>query len=188
LWGAQAYIKQTICNPDYILAGASFWDYGNLQGKEDEFGVLLGNTDGNPDPDVRTWASDFDILEVFAEYGTKLGTMPAAVFGSWVVNTVAATSEDTGWLLGTKLGKAKDPGSVEFVYDYRDLEQDAVVGAYSDSDFIGGLTGGKGHRLGMNYQLTKNVQYGMIYFHNEVTLEDPDLDYRRLQADLKLKF
>ncbi len=188
LWGAQAYIKQTMETPDYILAGASFWDYGNVQGKEDKYGVLLGNTDGNPDPNVSTWASDFDILEVFAEYGTKLGKVPAAVFGSWVLNTVAATSGDTGWLVGGKLGKAKDPGSMEFVYDYRDLERNAVVGAYSDSDFIGGLTGGKGHRIGMNYQLTKNVQYGMIYFHNEVTLEDPDLDYRRLQADLKLKF
>ena len=154
----------------------------------DEYGVLLGNTNGSTDPNVSTWASDFDILEVFAEYGTKLGTVPVAVFGSWLVNTVAATDYDTGWLLGTKLGKAKDPGSMEFVYDYRDLERDAVVGAYSDSDFIGGLAGGKGHRFGMNYQLARNVQYGMIYFHNQVTLEDPDLDYRRLQADLKVKF
>jgi len=187
LWGAQAYIKQTIGNPDYILAGASFWDYGNIQGKEDEYGVLLGNTDGDPDPDVSTWASDFDIMELFVEYGTKLGTVPAAVFGSWVENTVATTSEDTGWLVGGKLGKAKDPGSMEFVYDYRDLERDAVVGAYSDSDFTGGVTGGKGHRFGINYQLISNVQYAMTYFHNEVTLQDPDLDYRRLQADLKLK-
>jgi len=188
LWGAQAYFKQTIGNPDYILAGASFWDYGNIQGKEDEYGVLLGNTNGSTDPDVRTWASDFDVLEVFAEYGTRLGALPAAVFGSWVQNTAAVTREDTGWLLGTKLGKAKDPGSMEFVYDYRDLERDAVVGAYSDSDFAGGVTGGKGHRFGINYQLARNVQYAMTYFHNKVTLQDPDLDYRRLHADLKLKF
>jgi len=188
LWGAQAYLKQNIGNPDYMLAGASFWDYGNLQGKVDEFGVLLGNTDGNPDPDVSTWASDFDIMEVFMEYGTKLGATPAALFGSWVENTVAITSEGTGWLVGGKLGKAKYHGSMEFVYDYRDLERDAVVGAYSDSDFIGGVTGGKGHRFGINYQLAKNVQYAMTYFHNEVTLQDPDLDYRRLHADLKLKF
>ena len=188
LWGAQAYIKQTIGNPDYILAGASFWDYGNIQGKQDEYGVILGNTDGDPDPDVSTWASDFDIMEVFIEYGTKLGSTPAALFSSWVKNTVAVTDEDTGWLVGGKLGKAKDPGSMEFVYDYRDIERDAVVGAYSDSDFTGGVTGGKGHRFGINYQLTRNVQYAMTYFHNEVALQDPDLDYRRLQADLKLKF
>ena len=188
LWGAQTYIKQTIGDPDYILAGASFWDYGNLQGKEDEFGVLLGNTNGSTDPDVSTWASDFDVLEVFAEYGTKLGVLPVAVFGSWVQNTAAVTSEDTGWLLGGKLGKAKDPGSMEFVYDYRDLERDAVVGAYSDSDFLGGTTGGKGHRFGINYQLAGNVQYAMTYFHDESNLQDPGLDYRRLQADVKLKF
>lgn len=188
LWGAQAYLKQTIGDPDYILAGASFWDYGNLQGKEDEYGVLLGNTNGSTDPDVSTWASDFDIMELFVEYGTKLGTVPAAVFGSWVENTVAATSEDTGWLVGTKLGKAKDPGSMEFVYDYRDLERDAVLGAYSDSDFIGGAAGGKGHRFGINYQLAMNVQYAMTYFHDESNLQDSSLDYRRLQADLKLKF
>ena len=188
LWGAQAYIEQTINNPDYILAGASFWDYGNIQGLEDEFGVLLGNTNGSSDPNMRTWASDFDIVELFAEYGTKLGTVPATVFGSWALNTVAVTSGDTGWLLGTKLGKAKDPGSMEFIYDYRDLERDAVVGAFSDSDFIGGFTGGKGHRFEFTYQIAKNIQYGMIYFHNEITLEDPDLDYRRLQVDLKLKF
>jgi len=188
LWGAQAYLKQTMGNPDHILAGASFWDYGNLQGKEDEYGVLLGNTNGSTDPAVRTWASDFDILEVFAEYGTKLGALPAAVFVSWVKNSSAVTSEDTGWLAGTKLGKAKASGSMEFVYDYRDLERDAVVGAYSDSDFLGGATGGKGHRFGINYQLARNVQYAMTYFHDESTLQDPDLDYRRLQADLKLKF
>ncbi len=188
LWGAQAYIKQTIGDPGYILAGASFWDYGNLQGREDKFGVLLGNTNGSTDPDVSTWASDFDILEVFAEYGTNLGTLPATVFGSWVQNTAAVTSEDTGWLVGGKLGKAKDPGSVEFVYDYRDLERDAVVGAYSDSDFLGGTTGGKGHRFGINYQLAKNVQYAMTYFHDESNLQNPGLDYRRLQADLKFKF
>jgi len=188
LWGAQAYIKQTIENSDYILAGASFWDYGNIQGKEDKYGVLLGNTDGSTDPDVSMWASDFDILEVFAEYGTKLGAMPAAVFGSWIKNTTAVNNEGEGWLVGGKLGKAKDPGSMEFVYDYRDLERDAVVGAYSDSDFLGGTTGGKGHRFGINYQLAENVRYAMTYFHDESTLQGPGLDYRRLQADLNLKF
>ncbi|MHC4326240.1 MAG: putative porin [Planctomycetota bacterium] len=188
LWGAQAYIKQDMDNSDYILTGASFWDYANLQGTEDEFGVLLGNTDGSADPNVSTWASDFDILELFAEYGTRLGALPVAVFGSWVNNTVAITGEGKGWLVGARLGKVKDPGSMEFVYDYRDTERDAVVGAYSDSDFTGGFTGGRGHQLGLNYQLVKNVQCAVTYFHNKIALQEPNLDYRRLHADLKLKF
>ncbi len=185
LWGVQTYLKQDLSNSDYVLAGAGFYDYGNLQGLEDELGIGLGNT---IDPDTGQYVNDYDVLEVLAEYGTKIGELPVAVFGTWVENTVAVTPDDTGWLVGGKLGKAKEPDSMEFVYDYRDVEQDAVLAAWNDSDFNAGLTGGKGHRLGLTYQLFKNVQYAMIYFHNENTLTDSDLDYRRLQADLKLKF
>ena len=185
LWGIQAYLKQGLSNSDYLLAGAGFYDYGNLQGLEDELGIGLGNT---LDPVTDEYVNDYDILEVLVEYGTKVGELPVAVFGTWVENTVAVTTEDTGWLVGGKLGKAKEPGSMEFVYDYRDVERDAVLAAWNDSDFNAGLTGGKGHRFGLTYQLVKNVQYAMTYFHNENTLSDSDLDYRRLQADLKLKF
>ena len=33
LWGIQSYIKHTIQGPEYVLAGASWFDYGNLKGK-----------------------------------------------------------------------------------------------------------------------------------------------------------
>lgn len=98
----------------------------------------------------------------------------------------ASTSEDQGWLIGCKLNKAKKPGSWEFSYDYRDLEKDAVIGIFSDSDFIGGGTNGKGHRFGITYQLAKNLQAALTYFLNE--RGDNGDDYRRLQADLKFKF
>ena len=32
LWGAQTYLKHTIGNPDYVLAGAGYYDYGNIEG------------------------------------------------------------------------------------------------------------------------------------------------------------
>ena len=50
-------------------------------------------------------------------------------------------------MAGATLGKAKDKGSWQFDYNYRDLEADAVVGAFSDSDFAGGGTGAEGHKL-----------------------------------------
>jgi len=64
-----------------------------------------------------------------------------------------------------------------------------VLGVWADSDFIGGGTGGKGHRFGFTYQLAKNVQAGLIYFHDTLTRGDgPDLDFRRFHLDLRLKF
>ncbi|MHC4518942.1 MAG: putative porin, partial [Planctomycetota bacterium] len=159
--------------------------YGNLQGLEDELGLGFGNT---IDPGTGAWVNDYDILELLAEYGTKLGILPVSVFGTWVQNTAAVTDGDTGWLVGATVGKAKDPGSWQFGYDYRDIERDAVLAVWNDSDFNAGRTGGKGHVFRGAYQAFKNVQLALTYFLSEITYTDPDLDYERIQADLKLKF
>lgn len=184
LWGIQTYIKHAFSKPDYILAGAGWYDYANIRGLEDEYGVGLGNT---IDPVTDEWVNDYDVLELLAEYGTRVGKLPLAVFGTWVENTAAA-SEDTGYLVGATIGKAKDLGSWEFEYNYRDVERDAVLSVWSDSDFNGGLTGGKGHTLSAAYQAFKNVQLALTYFHGEIELASPDLDYRRLHAEVVVKF
>ncbi len=191
LWGGQAYWKHTTQNKDTVILGASYFDFSNIEGQGDlpsSWGGksnFLGNTVSNG-----TYASNFDLVEVFGEYSTKLGGTPLSLHGNWVKNVAAATSEDTGWLVGLTVGKAKEPGSWQFGYNYRDLEADAVVGALSDSDFIGGGTDGKGHVFGVTYQVAKNVQAGLTYFLNEDTANSQgrDLDYHRLQADLKFKF
>jgi hypothetical protein len=49
------------------------------------------------------------------------------------------------------VNKAKKQGSWNFRYNYREIEADAVLGTFSDSDFIGGGTDGKGHELNFGY-------------------------------------
>jgi hypothetical protein len=198
LWAAQGYLKHAFDKDSYLLGGASYYCYGNLRHRttifdpQDGFGNTTFETESdNPatlccDETELGYVSDYDLLELFTEYGTKLNGMPVSVFGNYVKNTAAATNKDTGWLIGSKLNKAKDPGSWELSYDYRELEADAVLGIFSDSDFIGGGTGGKGHRFGFAYQFTKNIQGGLTYFLDERSSDDRD--YRRLQADLILKF
>jgi hypothetical protein len=195
LWGIQTYLNHKFENKQYILGGVSYFDYGNIKDRGDlkdtwytpwllGDGSFFGNTaTGN------TFDSDYDLVEGFAEYGFQWGGMPLAVFGNYVQNTVASTGEDEGWLIGLKLNKAKEPGSWDFRYNYRELEADAVLGAFADSDFIGGGTDGKGHEFGLNYQLTKNIQAGLSYFINERDRgSGNDDNYRRLQADLIFKF
>jgi hypothetical protein len=145
--------------------------------------------DLNPGPGTTlAYASDYDLLELFVEFGTELGSLPVAVFGDWVRNSVAVTGEDTGWLLGGIVNKAKDPRSWQFEYDYREIELDAVVGQFNSSDFIGGGTGGKGHRFAFTYMLAKNVASSLTYYRNEFDGRENDVDYDRLQADIALKF
>lgn len=188
LWGAQTYMKHKLGGSDSLILGASYFDYGNIEGRGDLKSTwhatknsFYGNTTS-----ASAFASDFDILELFAEYGTKLGSLPVMAYGNWVKNLSAADGEDTGWLIGCKVNKAKAPGSWEFGYNYRDLEADAVLGAFTDSDFIGGGTDGKGHKFGLKYQLNKGIQAGLTYFLNEAGADEEE--YKRLQLDLIAKF
>ncbi|MDD5328325.1 MAG: putative porin [Phycisphaerae bacterium] len=185
LWGAQTYLKHTFENKNYMLGGVSYFAYSSIKGHGDLQNTwastshsFFGNTSSGG-----AFANDYDIFEAFGEYGFTIADKPAALYGSYVKNVAAS---DTGWLLGGRFNKAKDPGTWEVNYNYRDLQPDAVLGAFNDSDFIGGGTDGKGHYFGFKYQLAKNLQAGLSYFLNKVGSNDDS--YRRLQADLVLKF
>jgi hypothetical protein len=188
LWGVQSYLKHSFEDENYLIGGASYYSFGNIKGRgslQNTWASTSNSFFGNTSSGGR-FVSDYDILEGFGEYGFTIADKPAAVYGSYVKNLEASTSEDTGWLIGCKFNKAKAPGTWELLYNYRDLEADAVLGAFSDSDFIGGGTDGKGHYIGFKYQFAKNLQGCLGYFLNKVGRNNDD--YRRLQADLVLKF
>jgi hypothetical protein len=196
IWGLQAYVEQALGGPSSVTAGASYYNYTHIKGytnlkrewdstSNDFFGnSSIGGSSG-------VFANDYDLVEVFAEFNTKVSDLPVSAFGSWVTNTAAlAGYEDTGWLLGFKLNKAANPGSWEFGYDYRDLGTDAVVGQFSEDDFIGG-TGGKGHKFVFAYQVAKNVQAVASYWLDKITrpgTASANDDYSRLFADIVVKF
>ncbi len=190
LWGAQGYVKHQFNKPTYILGGVSGYWYGHLQGEPAlslQWEAPTVNFFGNSNAGG-VYTSKYDLFELFAEFGTEIGKMPVTVFGDYVVNTAAVSDKDTGWLLGATLNKAKDPGSWQFEYDYRDIQADAVVGQFNDSDFVGGGTGGRGHRFGFSYVLAKNVVPALNYYLAEYEGRNNNADYGRLQADIVLKF
>ena len=188
LWGIQGYLKNTFEDKSYLLGGMSYYTYGNIKDEPNVSSLwgkysLLGNTSSSVAGDYKY---GFDIVEGFAEYGTKIADYPVAVYGDVARNTDAPGSHNNAWLIGTTFNKAKDPGSWQIGYNYRKVESDAVVGQFNDSDFNGGGTNAKGHWFNFTYQLAKNFQTALTYFLDEnITTNDK---YRRLQADLVFKF
>ena len=190
LWVAQTYIKRTIGNSDHVLAGATYYDYGNIESRADLRSTWGGSNFFGNTTTGGVYRDDFNIVELFGEYGFKCGAMPTTLFASRVQNVAATTSEDTGWLLGTKFNKAKDddPGSWEVGYDYRETDADAVVGGFNESDFLGAQTNSRGHRFLFKYQVAKNLYLLTTYYLLEDNSTTSDLDYRKLLADVVWKF
>ncbi|MHC4927436.1 MAG: putative porin [Planctomycetota bacterium] len=171
-----------------LTAGAGYFDYSNVK---DSAPIAFANFAGNTSYDLSgtdVYRYDYNLVELFGEYATSLGEMPVSVYGDYVVNTASGVSEDTGWIIGTTLNKAKAPGTWQVSYDYRDLEADAVFGAFTDSDFADGGTNARGHKFNFTYVLAKNTALAATYFKNENLAEQPNEDYDRLQLDLKVKF
>ncbi len=166
------------------MGGLSYYDYTHI---EDQGPILDGDSFGNTLVGG-VFAEDFQLVNVFGEFGFRVKGIPVTLFADYVTNT-AANDEDTGWSMGFKAGKAKEPHSWQFRYLYKDIKQDAVFGTFTDSDFGGGGTDHEGHELSLIYQVVNNWQLAGTLFLNDKDVEGgADEDYTRLQLDAKFKF
>ena len=71
--------------------------------------------------------------------------------------------------------------------NYRYLQRDATLDAFSDSDFNLGGTDSKGWVLGGKYGLAKNTWLELRYLSSEV-IDGPPRGIDTLQVDLNAKF
>lgn len=185
------YGAQVTADTEMGLSGAVgyfYWD--NMQGFAPLFDDedAAGNTVIEAEDGSLTYAEDYAILDAIVEFDTELGDMPVKVYGEYATNTDADGDEDSGFMIGVKLGKAGDPGTWDLGVDYRDLEADATVGAFSDSDSFGGGTNGEGFRIKGKYALARNWTANAAVFVQQIDPDGEDVDYRRLQLDLVARF
>jgi hypothetical protein len=131
---------------DHVIVGASDYSYDNLD------------------------TTDLEIVEVFGEYVCNALEVPLTFYGN------RAQAEESSYLVGIKVNKAKAIGSWEVGYDYRELKEGAVYSPFDESDFVGV----RGHKGYLKYQISKNVQTAATVYQTD--------ESRVLQVDLKLKF
>ena len=131
---------------------------------------------------------DYEVVNASLDASFELGGLLWGLYGDFIQNQ-DADDYDTGWIVGTKLGKAKKPGSWQLQYQYQELEADATLGLVTDSDFMGGGTDGKGHKLGAAYAIHSKWQLALTYFDGTRGMDlGKDVDYQRLMLDTKFKY
>ncbi len=168
-----------------LTAGAGYFAYTDTIGNEPFYD---GSPSGNSVDIGGNYLYEYRNTEVFAELGTAIGDWPMKIFVHYTRNSEVST-EDTGYAFGAKIGSAKSKGQSEFSYTFQDIEADAVIGTFNDSDFGGGGTDADGHILKATYALSKKLFLGGTLMINDVDrFQGTEHDYTRLQLDVEFKF
>jgi hypothetical protein len=116
----------------------------------------------------------------------KAEKVSAAVYGNFVKN-MAVDNLGSGYLVGSMIQSGKGKNHLKMNVNYRKVEDDAVVGVFTDSDFRDGGTDGKGLEIGLSYGLAEKIDLAVSYFLNQKGIEE-EVDFKRLQVDLAVKF
>ena len=192
---SQAGVKLSLGAID-VLGGGRYVDLLHVQNMplvyeaDDGLGNSTRNRvdeDGNP---YLAYRNDYRITGGFLEVGGEAGDLPWAVFGDVALN-LAVDDDNLGWLAGALLGAGKKKGEFKIRYIYREVQSDAVYALFTDSDFNGGDTDGKGHELNLSYALHDQVALAATQFYNQAPISGPSkdlVDYHRTQLDVKMKF
>ena len=133
---------------------------------------------------------NYELITLAADFTFKLGELPWGFYVDYVQNE-DADDNDQGYIVGTKLGKAKKRGSWQIQYQWQTLEADATFALVTDSDFMGGGTDGEGHKISAAYAVLDNTTLGFTYFDGEKCFDDikcDSRDYDRLMLDAKFKY
>lgn len=185
LFALQGGHRSMIGDGAELTVGLSYYDYRDTQGFEPFY---LGNAQGNTVDLAGNLVNDYKLAEIFAQVELEAGGEPLRLFFDYVENTEASMQE-IGFALGARWRSASNPGDWEVSWAYEDLEADAVIATFTDSDFNGGGTDGKGHVLRGAYRLRENVRLNGTYFLNDIgAAAGNERDYKRLQLDISFLF
>jgi hypothetical protein len=125
------------------------------------------------------------------------------IWGDYVINTgydnakhlelrqiaeptlTSVEEQNEGYQLGIKVGypKARDFGEWNVFFTSKRVEADAVLDAFTDSDFHGGGTDAKGYTVGFEMGLYKNVWLKTRYISTDEIYDKPSPEYTRLAID-----
>ena len=174
LYHAQLGTKFAPADTLKVTLGASIYGYDN--DKESALLRSLGNT-----------TNEFNLVEGFGQIDLTGLAIPLSAYGQYVKNTESTDGEDQAWLAGLKT----KIGAWSLDYNYRDVQRNAVVSLFTDSDFGNGFTGSRGHKVKVGYEIDKNFSLGAAYLMAKTDLSqlpNRNADVDTLQLDLEAKF
>ncbi|MBI4398694.1 MAG: putative porin [Candidatus Omnitrophica bacterium] len=190
--------------PVDMLQAVSYYNYADFANGSN---FIIGTTslaNGNPNtsgPTTQLDTRNFQVIESYSELALYPYGFPTRLFLDVAGNPASSPIASQGptilhsnfaWAIGTRLGQLKQKGDWEARYEYRYIGANAVVGAFSDSDFGLGGVGKQGSVVKLAYMITDSLALaGSMNFTDNLnagTAGVMDQQTRRFQLDLVWKF
>lgn len=184
VYGGQVGAAFDASESSAVTVGVGWFDFTDIAGHSP---LYRSNARGNSLDAGGDYRNDYDIVELFLEYETRIGRWPVVAFGEWTRNTRVAAA-DTAYSIGVNVGKADEPGTGEWSWEWRDTEADALVGILTDSDLADGNTASRGHVLKGSYRLTGYMSIGGTLIFSEYERNGSSTDFDRLMLDIAFEF
>lgn len=168
----------------WVLA-LSYFDYTNTIG---QLPFYNDDPQGNTVDANGNYVFDYNEVELATEYQLRAGNWPLTFFGDYVVNTEAG-DQDTAYSLGIIIGKAIEPGSMQFGYSWHDTDADGVNATYNDSDLADGQSDSRGHYFRARYQLREKIYFNGSFIFSEFGVSSGNsIGFDRVMLDVQFEF
>ncbi len=113
----------------------------------------------------------------------------AGIFGNYIQNTQRSV-DNKGLIAGFKIGQrsVSDAGQWQLGWSLRQLEKDAWLDTYPDSDFYGGATNVKGQKTQLAVGLMRDFAVNLAWLDARPISNSARKRERLFQTDINLKF
>lgn len=166
-----------------VLVGVGSFAYIGLKNTSPGNLVSGSNGNGNTLDGSGNYASEYNIEEMFLELQKKVGTVDLTLFVEGLRNREATTLNRA-----TSYGILAAYKAWSFGLSQQEVQKDAVVGAFTDSDFGGGGTSVRGQVWTAGYKLTKKIAAQLTVFKNQTAIDTTPQKYDRANLDLMASF
>lgn len=200
MWGIQGGFNSKIINGVSLKTAMAFYDYSNVVRY-----VENHSQGGNIAAIEAGFGKGFEVIDFPVEIGIdnplrcmgmESGKNPIvpyfAAYGDYA-NNLSTGEGDNAWMVGTKIGhkNVNNPGSWQLSYDFRDIESNAQIDVFPDSEFYGTGTGAYGHDVRLEYGMVKNATLGAEWYYTTrkaIAAVGDDRTRSLLEIDAKVKF
>jgi hypothetical protein len=190
LRGAQGGWKGSFGDTEF-RAGAGYFDYHNVEGRNPNFGGGVVNQFGNTvivTSAGPVFAYDYNIGQIFTDASLPVAGLPVTLFVDYAKN-FEADDFDTAYSTGVVVGRANAPGRWQAGVLKQKVEKDALFGQWTHPDFAGGVTDNDGYVWQAGWMAFERVVLNLTYFDSKYNVDvGPEANYDRLQLDFNFNF